>query len=301
MALPRFPVPAPGFQPRTAATLLSSATPLPTEWGEDGTARRWLGGVTFQPFGCTPLQRVAAAICEPDDEELPYDYEYRSLLDPIGFDTFEFYDAITGTTICANEPLLLDDIEIKFPAMVSEQLALELMSGGVRPYIPPDDETGVIMQNANFAAVASVVPGGPFRPEHALAALEQAIADRLHGNQGTLHLTPYGMSLTGVLGELSKASGDRVTTGQGNLLIADAGYLGPEPAAASADADEWWYASGQVFYKITQPTDIGDRMSRIDISTNRIEQVRQGQAILIFDPCAVVAVPVCYESDCVGS
>jgi len=300
----RYVIPPLGVVARTRATFLNSATPLPPDLIEDVRpdglrVPRWLQGVTFQSLGCDPLTRIESIMCGYDEQERK---EPNELGDIIDFDSFTFYDGKLGATICTDIERLDGDIQIRVPAMVSEQLGEELMEGGARRFDPLEPWV-----NPSLATAASLLPGGPFNPNDALALLEQAAADFLHGAQATLHLTPRGFSALNIMDQGMADPEGRWSTAQGNLVIADAGYHGPEPLVNSVgsdapmvDADEWWYSSGPVAFALTNPQPLGLPYERIDYAGNRITNIYEGFATVIFDPCAVVAIPVCYDDGCVS-
>jgi len=252
---------------------------------------RWLAGVTFQQLGCDPLKRIEAIVCgEVPSEALKTASE---LGDVVSFDSFAVYDAKEGSLLCTDLGRLIGDIQIRMPAMVSEQLAGELMTGGARPF-----DGGTPLTNPTLVSSATVAAGGPFLPGEAIAELEAAAADTLHGAEATFHITPRGMGyLTGL--DIDDGPGGPIyRTSQGHTVIADAGYTGPAPDAQAAGIEsEWWYMSGPVFWGLTDFTPLGMPEERVNISNNQLTEIMEAFAIVVFDPCAVVAVPVMYESD----
>jgi len=283
----------PGVSPRALGTLLTSTPSLPPEQVEENGVPRWIQGIGFQSLGFDPLTTIETIVCSTD---WVTDKVARDLQPNIGFDSFTFYDAIQGAVLCDNVERMDGDLEIRMPAMVSEQFALELMSGASRTRATDVLEgTGYSIVNPNFVDDATVVAGGPYEPLNALSLLEQAAADTHHGAQSYLHLTPRGMSyLNGF--EHGEPIDNRWTTAQGHVVIGDAGYLGPEPTAngGAVTADEWWYASGPVFWAMTQPMSLGLPFERIEYSTNQLTNILEGYGLIVFDPAGVVAVPVSY-------
>ena len=55
--------------------------------------------------------------------------------------------------------------------------------------------------------------------------------------------------------------------------------------------------SGPVFWGLTDFTPLGLPDEAINKATNQLTEIMEAFAIVVFDPCAVVAVPVMYESD----
>lgn len=285
----------PGISPRALGTLLTSTPPFPAEQIEEDGKPRWLQGVGFQSLGFDPLTTIETILCTDDWVS---DKTARELQPNVAFDSFTFYDAMEGSLLCDNVDRLDGDLEIRMPAMVSEQFALELMSGANRTRTVDSVEgTGYGTVNPNFVDDATVVAGGPYEPLAALALLEQASADTHHGAQSYLHLTPRGMSyLNGF--EHGEPIDNRWTTAQGHVVIGDAGYTGPEPTASGLGgaADEWWYVSGPVFWAMTQPMSLGLPYERINYTTNQLTNILEGFGIVVFDPAGVVAVPVDYPT-----
>lgn len=286
MPIGRHTIPPLGLAPRGRATLLSTAIPIPEGLVMDGKVPRWLAGIQFQQLGCNPLTRIESLACDP----LPEDKSANELGEIIAFDSFTIYDALVGASICTDLERLDDDILIRMPAMVSEQLANELMEGGARAYSGAEP-----LVNPSFVTSAAVGYGGPFFPNDALAVLEQAAADTIHGAQATMHLTPRGLSTLNFLDQ-GEYSDEGWTTAQGHIVVADAGYTGPEPDAnGGIVADEWWYMSGPVGVILTQPEPLGMPFERMNYATNQLTNIYEGFALVAYDPCAVVAVPVLYD------
>ena len=288
MTLQRIVIPPLGIAPRDRATLLTSIDHLPPDLLMEGDVPRWLAGVTFQALGCNPLTRIESIACGVVPVKTA-----NTMGDVIGFDSFTIYDAIEGSLLCTDILRLDSDVEIRMPAMVSEQLANELMAGGARAYNGASPDV-----NPSFVTSASVVTGGPYLPNEALALLEQGAADLLHGGQATLHLTPRGFSSVNGMDQAENING-RWVTAQGHVVIADAGYDGTEPDANAGAimADEWWYMSGPVFFALTQPEPLGMPYERVDYATNQLTNIYEGYATVVFDPCAILAVPVSYLAD----
>jgi len=285
----------PGVSPRSLGTLLESTPALPPDEISPGGIPRWMQGVAFQPLGFDPLTTIEAILCEAD---WVTDKTARTLKDNVLFDAFAFYDGIEGSILCADVPRFDGDIEIRMPAMVSEQFALELMIGAKRTRaINSTEGTGFGTVNPNFVDDATVIPGGPYPPLEALALLEQASADTHHGAQSYLHVTPKGMSFLNGF-EHGEPINNRWTTAQGHVVIGDAGYTGPEPTAngGAVAADEWWYVSGPVFWAMSQPIPLGLPFERIDFATNQLTNILEGYGLVVFDPNGVVAVPVEYPT-----
>lgn len=293
----RYVIPAIGYTPRSKATLLTTLDTLPEEViyqqvaGRDQPVPRWMQGVTFQSVGNEPLTRIAAALCEPSETKTA-----RMLGEIYGFDAFTVYDSQQGSLICSEIERIEGDMEQRYPSMVSAQIASELMAGGVRTQAGND--------NHSLSSAAALIGGGPYKPNDALALLEQAAADFLHGAQATVHITPRGFSYLNFFDQAEMVN-MRWTTSQGHLLVADAGYEGTEPEAnyvgdnpPNVVADEWWYVSGSVFYALTEFVPLGAPYERIDYELNQMQSIEEATALVVFDPGTVVAVPVCYEPLC---
>jgi hypothetical protein len=295
----RYVIPAIGYTPRLRSTFVTSAEPLPpdtineTKEGYSQPIPRWMQGVKFQSVGCEPLERIAAMLCDAETSKVA-----RELGDIIEFDSFTVYDAQKGSLICTDIERVDGDIVQRYPSMVSEQLGNELMCGGVR------DESQGANVNPSLRSSAAILAGGPYTPNDALALLEQAAADFLHGGQAMIHMTPRGFSFLNFFDQGSLEN-NRWLTAQGHIIVADSGYDGCEPDAnniggdaPNTDADEWWYMSGSVFYALTEFVPLGIPYERIDYDYNQLTSIMEATATVVFDPCAVVAVPVCYQPEC---
>lgn len=122
--------------------------------------------------------------------------------------------------------------------------------------------TGTIVQAAGFPndylqkAPTQLNGGTQLGTVRALAELEQAIADNEPGN-GVIHAQARLVALwsqNGLL--LPNASGKRLFTHQGNLVVPDQGYPGYGPAAPSSGATvaaSWAFATGPVRVDLGAP------------------------------------------------
>lgn len=289
----RWVVPPPGLSPRPRATFTSSLPVMPPDLlVDDKGIPRWLNGVTFQSLGCDTARRAQVILCGDEQDA----FEARELGDIWKFDPFTVYDALEASALCGSLEQIGVNLGSRWASMVSSQLAEEILLGTDREVDPGDPSL-----NPSLVSAASVALGGPFSPNAAFAILEQALADMLHGASGVLHLTPRGFSEVNLIDMIGAAGAPVPVTPQGHTVVADAGFTGAEPDAnlppdgPNIQADEWWYATGPMFWAMTEPSPIGLPPERINRSRNLITEIWQAQAIVIFDPCSVVAVPVSYD------
>jgi hypothetical protein len=126
----------------------------------------------------------------------------------------------------------------------------------------------------------------------AFAAVETFLAQKLFGARGIVHITPATLALAAadrlvhyIDGEWQTASGHRV--------VADAGYTGANPTgvAAAGASETFIYASGPVYYAISDTKPVGRRnQESTDMTRNVYQFFSERYGLLAFDSCSVGAV-----------
>ena len=140
-------------------------------------------------------------------------------------------------------------------------------------------------------------PGGAAR---ALADLEQAMAECLHGQRGMIHATPTTVAIWDHLG-LIRVEGGLLLTALDTIVVAGSGYSGSAPVVGSApqppadlSAAAYAYGTGIVYTLLGSitPADEGDEASRVDHSVND-ETVFVEQPVAAFwSGCCLLAIEV---------
>lgn len=193
------------------------------------------------------------------------------------FQAFSILAAESCSANDINEAWLYERLDERWNAMLSEQVAAELMSGSVTGTSPSLQDS------------ATTLTTGAVDAKGALARIEKGLAERLHGAQGIVHLSPEAMHWGDVTGAIVRdPQTDKLYTKTGHLVSADAGYVGAPPTGTSASGTTHWvYGSGPVGYQIGPPRRIGQVIP--DIQRNIITGRVIAECVLAFDPCPVVA------------
>lgn len=276
------PLPLGPQQPRR---LLDVIPPLPSS-PDDPNPNRWLDGVTWDPWPCRALTVDAEDVCTADTLDVTPD-ECDAWISQT---PFRISDAAKASLLAYTLEEVGARLSARYNRSVSAAFASELISGTA---------SGGQSLSSTATAPNGIAFGGAAVPIwHALAVLEEEIAERLQGSVGYIHLPPgllaqavntYGLSLN--------AQG-MWETPAGNIAISDAGYLNPPPPtgeAASNATTDWVYASGPVWYAATVPILIGDGAETVDFTRNRFTRYIAGYGILVFDPCPVTAVLTSFD------
>lgn len=263
----------------TRGAFLESAEVLPLD-GE--AAVRWPGhGLKFQPWpcrgayvddsGCSPTMLTSdTPECEEYEEQLP----------------FKMYDVLRYSAFShiAEDPESF--MRTRMGLLVSSLLAKELVDGAGSGGLSLSSE-------AHYAG------GGAFSTtavdlDDALAALEEDLASNLNGTQGMIHVPP-GLMFEAVDKGQIEWTGSRYETPLGNIVVADAGYVGmahPAGSSAAGAKKTWIYASGPVYYRTTGAEFMGDALDggSFAMDRNTITRFIEAYGIILFDPCPVAAI-----------
>lgn len=252
---PVISLPLPPLRPW--ATFLDVVGVLPLE-GED--AKRWPLGVTFQPFNVTPLF-LNDADCVPQDVQAAHEFT-----DAVTQPAFSIYDALTCTALSKTDEELRAEIEDRWPRLLSEALAREFLTGTASGgHSLQDDDTAL-------AASATVLA--------AISLLEDTLDVLLNG-QGMIHMSTRALAY-GVNNGVVKLVGDNYMTPAGHLVVADAGYNG-----ASSSTEEI-YATGPVYYRVTERNDLSTTNSSVlDRTRNILTVYEEAYGLIVFDPAHV--------------
>jgi hypothetical protein len=231
---------------------------------------RWRGGVKFPSLGCSGIGRIPLEFCA--DENITQTEPTRGVV------TFQAFSVVANESCSANdidEAWLYERLNERMNAMASEQIAAELMSGTVTGTSP------------SLRDSPTVVTTTPSDAKTVMARVEKGLAAKLHNAQGIIHMPVESLMWGDVTGAVLVA-GDRLETKSGNLVAADAGYLGDPPTGTAANAaTRWIYGSGPVALQLGPPRNL--RMQFPDMSRNIVTGRVIAEAVVAFDPCAVVA------------
>jgi hypothetical protein len=279
-------------RPRGLFTSVAQMLPSLERDGVDRTG----SGVTHVPFPCT--DSVAGPLdCDSDgavfipgdtgdnDKSAAIRY-YPSYEDPdsgtdpdsypwVRHNPFKIVDGLSCSTISLpmeNSPTrsLPNTLRALIRRSLSGMFTAELVTGDASGNpslndLAEDYGTATDMQAAAFA-------------------IENHLADRLHGSQGTV-LLPLGLLAVAVDSGWVMISGNSIETVSGHKVIADPGFLGdPTNPKDVTPAAQQIFAMGSIFY--------GSRAFRelegaTDLDTNRVNQLIETYAQLAYSPCTV--------------
>jgi hypothetical protein len=235
MAQLRAPVEAPQARPPQYGLLAAAPTV------DDPDLRVLAGGWKFQPEGCglAGRDRVACAgnVGVMDVAAGPDTVEGDAVWVWAGDECSTFGFGARDWQGRARRQLA---------AVESYEIAAELWDGDVAQ---GEAGTGDDLPNRWLAmpgAESDTVTDGPSSVENAVACVEQALGEALHGQQGMIHVTPQVLThLVG--GQLVTRAGRVWTTAMGHVVVADAGYSGSGPGGVAADGTgQWVYATPMI-------------------------------------------------------
>lgn len=244
-------------------------TPLPAGIQSSSVPR----GVTFTPYGCNYLTVEEAEFCADtaSDPSGPSG-------DRVTFEAFTIRAAQSCSALDVDLAWLNDRIAARWNTRVSAALVAEIMRG-------PNSGS-----SPSFAQAASVpFPSTYYDPVTAVGIVEALLADKIGNAEGLIFVNPAFMT---PLAETLVRDGDRWRTAVGNTVVADAGASGAVPDDGKDDPEVGWiYGSGLVGYKLGPPrlTD-QDAVEYLDRTRNIVTGRKLADAVVAFDPCAVVAV-----------
>jgi len=246
---------------------------------------RWLNGVTWEPWACRGLSAVEAVDCDTETLDAITTVCEAAVVQP----PFQIIDAIKASTLEWTldevDALLGERFGLFRSAIFASELVTAAASGGSGLAGEAHAPTG-----AAFGSAATPI-------WNALAILEAELAEEIPGQRGIIHLPP------GLLGQAVSNYGlrwdqDRWVTPLGHVVLADSGYVNmtePTGQAASADGEDWVYASGPVAWIESEPVGLGVGIESIQVTRNTIHRWMSGYGLIVFDPCAVTAVLASYD------
>lgn len=271
------PIPAPVVRPRTVSTALSTYIPLDDGvFSDSPEVKRWLNGVSFCSAGCAAL--LGETIEDPcADGSITALEDNVDLADDdavVSFDAFVVDARVTApVTSGPPESQIRALLQMRSALARSVVVAREALTGGLTTNSP------------SFVSEADTVVGVDGTPVGALAAVEDGLADKLQGGVGMIHVTPGMLTILNSGGGLV-FDGEDYRTATGHLVVADAGYTGGAPSTGAVTSGEnWIYGSGPVFLKLGDTRSFETLDWRHNVAVHRMQQY----ALLVFEPCAVVA------------
>lgn len=261
--------------------LIASAVEVPP--GDE----RWVNGFGFDPESCDPAALVAIGCAPGGDAKpvagLPPLVEYEPFM-VIGSDRCAMFDQGRDRDGRARRHLL---------ATESHQLEAEFWDGALARAEPLPN---LYLAKTGADALGS---GGPVA---ALARLEQALGECLHGQRGMIHATLTTVSFWMAAGVL-RVEGGLLLTALDTIVVAGSGYSGSAPGAAPvppADlaAAATAYGTGLVYVRrgaIFAPDD-ASRASRVDRTVNTETTYVERPIAAVTSGCCRVSVTVTHSA-----
>lgn len=232
-----------------------------------------LGGV-FDPAMCTPPQTTI----EPRDTEA---IEEATAFGIWADDKCSTFDFDRPRRDLARRGLL---------ATESYQVAHEFWTGELARAATPD------WPNKYLASLDSdVLTTSPAATTHALACLEQGIAETGHGRRGMIHATPQLVTHWQAGGALRREGG-LILTVLDTIVVPDAGYTGSgQYGQAPSAGSQWAYATEVIQVRLGAIEYVADdafSAESVDRLSNDIVVRAQRLALIQWDHCIHAAVEV---------
>lgn len=252
--------------------LLVAATEL-TDAGD-----RWVGGFKYDPYTCEAVDPLPLN-CTPldDDKPLPDQsphVEYSPFL-VFGGDRCSSLDrgrdrgALARANLAATESW---QAEREYWAGVASATADD-----PNPFITDGTADEVT------TAAGSILT--------AVSLIEQALAECLHGQRGSLLVPPAVVPVLDAAG-LTRVDGALLLTANDNVVISGGGFDGRDPDGNAVDLADvaWIYATGWTYFRRGPVTPVGDEASNVDRSTNTITTVvERAMAVMAAGCCKLAA------------
>lgn len=264
-------VPPPAHSP-VRRGLLVAATEL-TDAGD-----RWVGGFKYDPLTCDavdplPINCTPLEVDKPVPDASPH-VEYSPFL-VFGADRCTTLDrgrdrgALARANLAATESW---QAEREYWAGVASATADD-----PNPFIT--DGTATEVTSAAVDVVAAV------------SAIEQALAECLHGARGHLLVPPAVVALLDHAG-LVRIDGGQLLTAMDNVVVSGGGFDGRDPDGNATDlaAVGWIYATGWTYFRRGPVTPVGDEASNVDRGANTITTiVERAMAVTAAGCCKLAA------------
>jgi hypothetical protein len=284
---------------RNKALLLNAATPLSSAELSQNAVNRIGMGATFVPHGCEPIRR-GNVDCDTDwllGEGAPVVSEGSGAVTGVEEGKtdainpypdvevqrpFKLVDALKCSSFSMDlaemDARLLNRMAVQTSKMLTEELITGWASSGMS-----FNDSATTLTPPSFPASSSVVDSVAY-------ALEQHLADTLHGAEGIVFVPPAFLASCIEAGWVHFLDNEFMTA-TGHRVVADSGHSGLIGPAAVDPGEFWFFASGPVQYHVTDPMLLGDTLDQMfDREINLLERISEAMGIVVFDPCTVGAV-----------
>jgi hypothetical protein len=246
----------------------------------------WLQGVTYTPEPCAAPEPLPWVVCDTD-VDLPSDPAARpdpALWQPIW---------LRGEDVCSTlDGMRFEERERRARANLTATASWQAereFSDAVASSQAGDENPHLSAATGWVTAATATTSAAP---AVALAALEQELAECLHGQRGMLHAPPAVVSLWDAAGQLHM-EGQVLVTANDNVVVAGSGYSGASPAGAAPDAGTLWaYGTALVYQLRGEATVEGEAQERVDRAQNTIVTWVTQPLLLFTSPCCKIAAQV---------
>lgn len=235
--------------------LLDAATTPPEIAGA-----RWEAGIAFQADSCDAADPFLLDYCAAGPGDLtelprPGSEVYR----PIGVSGYDACSTMDGRGMAEHRRRARSNLL----ATASYQAEREFFDGAASG---ADADPNPYLTDGTAVTVTSAALG----PVDAMATLEQAMAECMHGQRGTIHATPYMVTLW-TAADLLTPEGSLLVSPNGHVVVGGAGYSGDDPDGVAATAGTTWvYATPAVYAVRGTIVEPGEDAQRIDTATNHV-------------------------------
>jgi hypothetical protein len=268
--------------PRTEATVLDVAFPMPGEWTDRQGRNRALGaGLSFVPWGVQTITVTKLECSEDEAETVPHGFETAVTQLP-----FRLTNGVTCTSLSTTTGDELRDAAMtQLRQVESAAFAQQLIDATTTPAAGLASTATVIVSNAAVTVT------------RAFARIEDFLATRLFNAVGFIHVSP-GVFALAVAADVVMLRDGMWQTATGHLVIADAGYAtaaAPTGQAQQQAESKWIYASGPVWYSKSRTDDVegaNTAGAAFNFAHNDHEAFTESYGVLAFDPETVGAVRV---------
>lgn len=272
----------------------------PVPDGDDGATvdgqERWIGGVFFEAQACDALDPRPILCADLGDKP-----DQTSDGNPT-WDPYYVMGADECTTMDRGRPRL-ENARRNLLATQSEQIESEVWDGVASRAATPDLPNPYLAKVGDGDAPVSTILSASAVPfVQALAWLDHALVECLHGGQGMIHATTFTVNLWQAAGLLNIGDGGRLFTISENIVVAGAGYSGSAPGAAEDDppvppadisAAAFAYATGLVYVGLGREDRIASTEAQeIDRTTNTQTTRVERPAIAVWGPCCQIGINI---------
>lgn len=274
---PAFVTQAPALTP-PPTSLIRTATVI-----EHPDDLHWGGAMEWSPEGCADAVVVAQCVQAAK-------LGSRNRSGRIRFDAF----GVLAYDSCSTFGMAAEDYEGRARRALAarESKAVE-KEWWTATLVTANPHLAMAAAGANGGTAATTVVAGAQGLRTGLALLVQALADG-NGGSGMIHARPFLVQLWYGLDLLYRDGGGKLWTGEGNQVVAGAGYPGTGPAAEARTASsEWAFATDAVDVH-RGPVSIlgpgGPGVENLDYANNEVIVRAERLYGLVFNGCVNAAV-----------